>query len=148
MTKASETVVTPFARLALGVSFLSAVADRFGLWGALGAPHVAWGDFAHFITYTATLNWFLPRPMIPALAWLATGAEVTLGIALILGVFTRTTAFLSGFLLLLFALAMAIALGLKGPLDASVFSASAAALLLATAERYPFSIDSIFRRKN
>jgi hypothetical protein len=59
--KASETVVTPFARLALGFSFLSAVADRFGLWGALGAPHVAWGDFAHFITYTATLNWFLPR---------------------------------------------------------------------------------------
>src|SRR5215813_7743077 len=66
--KASETVVTPFARLALGFSFLSAVADRFGLWGALGAPHIAWGDFAHFITYTATLNWFLPRPMIPALA--------------------------------------------------------------------------------
>jgi hypothetical protein len=85
--------------------------------------------------------------MIPALAWLATGAEVTLGIALILGVFTRTTAFLSGFLLLLFALAMAIALGLKGPLNASVFSSSAAAFLLATAERYPFSVDSIFRER-
>ena len=53
--------------------------------------------------------------MIPALAWLATGAEVTLGIALVLGVFTRTTAFLSGFLLLLSALALAIALGVKRP---------------------------------
>ncbi len=147
MTRAGETVVTPFARLALGFSFLSAVADRFGLWGAVGAPHVAWGDFAHFITYTATLTWFLPRPMVPASAWLATGAEVILGIALILGIFTRTAAFLSGLLLLLFALAMTIALGLKSPLDASVFSASAAAFLLATAERYPFSVDSIFRRR-
>ena len=135
-----------FARLALGCSFLSAVADRFGIWGAHGAAHVAWGDFGHFTKYTATLNWFLPRPMIPALAWLATGAEVGLGVALILGVFTRTAAFLSGLLLLLFALTMAAALGLKSPLDASVFSASAAAFLLATAERYPLSADSIAGR--
>ena len=27
-----------FLRLALGTSFLSAVADRFGLWGASGQP--------------------------------------------------------------------------------------------------------------
>jgi len=47
--KASQTVITAFARLALGFSFLSAVADRFGLWGAYGAPHVAWGDFGRFI---------------------------------------------------------------------------------------------------
>jgi hypothetical protein len=25
---------------------LSAVADRFGLWGAFGEPYVAWGTFA------------------------------------------------------------------------------------------------------
>ena len=89
--KASETVVTPFARLALGFSFLSAVADRFGLWGALGAPHVAWETLRISSRTPATLNWFLPRPMIPALAWLATGAEVTLGIALILGIFTAAS---------------------------------------------------------
>jgi hypothetical protein len=29
-----------FLRLALGASFLSAVADRFGLWGSYGKPHV------------------------------------------------------------------------------------------------------------
>lgn len=29
-----------FLRLALGCSLLSAVADRFGLWGAFGEPHV------------------------------------------------------------------------------------------------------------
>ena len=141
-----ENMSTLIARLALGFSFLSAVADRFGLWGAHGAPHVAWGDFAHFITYTGTLNWFLPQSMIPALAWLATCAEAVLGVVLLLGLFTRTAAFLSGLLLLLFALSMAAALGLKSPLDASVFSASAAAFLLSTAKRYPFSADSIVRR--
>jgi hypothetical protein len=30
-----------FLRIALGWSFLSAVADRFGLWGAYGYPNVA-----------------------------------------------------------------------------------------------------------
>ena len=30
-------IVSLFARLALGASFLSAVADRFGLWGPYGA---------------------------------------------------------------------------------------------------------------
>jgi hypothetical protein len=29
-----------FLRFSLGFSFLSAVADRFGLWGAFGEPHV------------------------------------------------------------------------------------------------------------
>ena len=33
-------------RLALGLSFLSAVADRFGWWGAFGQLNVAWGNFA------------------------------------------------------------------------------------------------------
>src|SRR5262249_30584031 len=35
-----------FLRFALAFSFLNAVADRFGLWGAFGEPHVAWGTFA------------------------------------------------------------------------------------------------------
>ena len=30
-----------FLRFALGLSFLSAVADRFGLWGQFGQPNVA-----------------------------------------------------------------------------------------------------------
>jgi hypothetical protein len=38
-----------FLRFALGFSFLSAVADRFGLWGSFGDPHVAWGTFARFV---------------------------------------------------------------------------------------------------
>src|SRR5262249_24233775 len=49
-----------FLRIAPGTSFLSAVADRLGLWGGFRQPNVSWGSFARFIVYTATLNWFLP----------------------------------------------------------------------------------------
>jgi hypothetical protein len=45
-------IVRLFARFALGASFLSAVADRFGLWGPYGAKNVSWGNFAHFVEYT------------------------------------------------------------------------------------------------
>jgi hypothetical protein len=43
--------ITVFLRIALGISFFSAVADRFGLWGAYGQPNVAWGDFSRFVGY-------------------------------------------------------------------------------------------------
>jgi len=132
-----------FLRVALGISFLSAVADRFGLWGSLGQPNVSWGDFSHFDAYTGKLNWFMPSAAIPALAWAVTCLETLLGVALVLGVFTRVAAFLSGWLLLLFALVMTFALGVKAPLNFSVFSASAAAFLLATCEKYSWSLDSL-----
>jgi hypothetical protein len=32
-----------FLRYALGLGFLSAMADRLGLWGAFGQPNVEWG---------------------------------------------------------------------------------------------------------
>ena len=132
-----------FLRLALGFSFLSAVADRFGLWGAFGEPHVAWGTFARFVAYTEKLNWFLPRSVDPALAIVATCAEALFGILLLLGWQTRATALLSGLLLLLFALTMTAALGIKAPLDFSVFSAAGGAFLLAGCAEYPFSIDQL-----
>ena len=134
-----------FLRFALGFSFLSAVADRFGLWGAFGEPHVAWGTFARFVAYTGTLNWFLPRAAVPTLAIVATCTETLLGILLVLGWQTRRTALLSGVLLLLFAVTMTGALGIKAPLDASVFSAAGGAFLLASCAEYPFSIDQLRR---
>jgi uncharacterized membrane protein YphA (DoxX/SURF4 family) len=88
-----------FLRLALGTSFLSAVADRFGLWGVYGQSNVSWGNYARFVDYTAKLNWFLPAAMIPALAIIATAAETLFGLLLILGWKTRITALLSGVLL-------------------------------------------------
>lgn len=137
-----------FLRAALGFSFLSAVADRFGLWGAYGQPHVAWGDFSHFVVYTGKLNWFVPAPAISALAWMATAAETVLGVALLLGVFPRLIAALSGMLLLTFALTMTLALGIKAPLDASVFSASAGAFLLAFAPGMSFPSPAAERDSN
>src|SRR5262245_57753942 len=91
-----------FLRVAVGLSFLSAVADRFGLWGAFGRPNVAWGSFDRFIAYTGELNWFLPEAVIPIIAIVATGAEALLGVCLVSGWQTRTAALLSGVLLILF----------------------------------------------
>ena len=135
-----------YLRLALGISFLSAVADRFGLWGAYGQPNVAWGDYGRFVSYTAKLNWFLPAAMIPALAMIATAAETLFGLLLVLGWKTRITALLSGVLLTAFALMMTMALGVKAPLDLSVFSAAGGALLLGAHAQFPFSVDGLLRR--
>ncbi|MBO0858652.1 MAG: DoxX family membrane protein [Chloracidobacterium sp.] len=132
-----------FLRIALGVTFLSAVADRFGMLGSLGQPNVAWGDFGNFEAYTARLNWFLPSGLIPALAWLVTCLETILGFTLIAGLFTRISALASGTLLLLFALAMTASTGLQSALAHSVYSASAGAFLLAASERYMWSLDSL-----
>ena len=123
-----ERMAVLYARFALGAAFLSAVADRFGLWGKYGG----WGNFANFTQYTAQVNSFMPAFMIPFLAWAATAAELSLGIALIIGIWPRWIAFGAATLLLLFGSAMAISFGIKSPLDYSVFSASAAALLLAS----------------
>jgi uncharacterized membrane protein YphA (DoxX/SURF4 family) len=119
-----------YVRIALGAGFLSSVADRFGLWGRPGKPNVDWGDFAHFTKYVGMVNSFMPARTIPILAWLATIAETTFGISLILGIYKRAMALGSAILLLLFATAMAISFGIKSPVDYSVFSASAAAFLL------------------
>ncbi len=135
-----------FLRLALGISFLSAVADRFGLWGACGQPNVSWGDYAQFVDYTAKLNWFLPAATIPALAVIATAAETLFGLLLVLGWNTRIVALLSGGLLTIFALTMTVALGVKAPLNFSVFSAAAGALLLGARADFPLSVDEALRR--
>jgi putative oxidoreductase len=116
-----------YARVALGAAFLSAVADRFGLWGKYGG----WGNFANFTSYTAQVNSFLPAGIIPWVAWAATAAETLLGILLILGLWPRWVSLASAILLAMFGTAMAISFGVKSPMDYSVFSASGAALLLA-----------------
>lgn len=126
-TLTPERVAILYARFALGAAFLSAVADRFGLWGKYGG----WGNFANFTTYTAQVNSFMPAFIIPFLAWAATVAELSLGIGLILGLWPRWVAFSAAILLFVFGTAMAISFGVKSPLDYSVFSASAGAVLLA-----------------
>ena len=115
-----------FARVALGAAFLSGVADRFGFYPA----SEGYGNFAGFVRYTAKVNSFMPAATIPFLAWAATVAEFALGILLLSGLWPRWTALGSALLLAIFGTAMAISMGIKAPLDYSVFSASAAAVLL------------------
>ena len=117
-------------RLALGITFLVSVADRFGALGPYGARNVSWGEWKHFVQYVATLNWFVPKALIPALALLETIFETALGVALLVGVWQRIVAWCSAGLLLSFALTMSIALGIVAPVSYSVFTAFSAALLL------------------
>lgn len=133
--------VPVFLRVALAAAFLSAVADRFGLWGPPGSAGVAWGAFAPFLEYTATLNPWAPPALVTPLGWTATAAEVVLGVALLAGYRTRGAAVASGVLLLLFGVGMTVGTGLKSALDASVFSASAGAFALALLGPGALSLD-------
>jgi len=117
-------------RVALAAAFLSAVADRLGLWGPAGTEGVEWGDVAHFNAYVAKLNWFLPASIIPWVGWAATLAESLLAVGLLVGWQLRWIGLASAMLLLSFAITMLIALGPKAPLDYSVFTSASAAFLL------------------
>ena len=139
-------IVRLFARFALGASFLSAVADRFGLWGPYGAKNVSWGNFARFVEYTGAVTSLFPSSLTLSFAWAATVAETLFGILLIAGFKVRMASILSGLLLLLFAIGMATGLGIKKPLDYSVFSAAAAAFLLAFQEPDRFTLDQLLNR--
>lgn len=46
-----------FLRLAISVTMLSAVADRFGFWD----ENSAWGNWGSFTKYTGQLTFFLPE---------------------------------------------------------------------------------------
>src|SRR6185369_11948521 len=134
-------------RIGLGVGFLSAVADRFGVWGAFGQPNVEWGDFSRFLEYTHTLNWYLPAVMIPPLGVVATSAEILFGVLLLVGWHTRAAALLSGLLLLTFGVAMTVALGIKAPLNFAVLTGVGGAFFLANCEGFPFSVDELLSRR-
>ena len=128
-------------RLALAASFLSAVADRFGIWESLENRACRGATLRTFVVYTERLTSIVPQALGPSMAWIATVAEIVLALALLVGWQTRAAAFLSGSLLLLFGLAMAFALGIKAPLDFSVFSAATGAFLLSGLDRYKLSLD-------
>ncbi|MEV0684672.1 MauE/DoxX family redox-associated membrane protein [Nocardia sp. NPDC050378] len=122
---------TLFTRVALGAGFLSAVADRFGMWGEPGTGNVAWGDFTAFTSYVEDLAPYLPDALVDITAWASTGVEIVLGIALLLGVLLHWTAIASLVTLVAFGGSMFFFSGFQTPLNASVFSAAAAAALLA-----------------
>jgi uncharacterized membrane protein YphA (DoxX/SURF4 family) len=131
-----------FLRLALSVTMLSAVADRFGFWG----KNSAWGNWENFEKYTKHLTFFLPESLGTFSAYTATFFEILFPLMLILGFKTKIAAYGTGFLLLTFALSMTIALGIKASLDYSVWIGSAAAFLLASQQNYNYSIDTLTKK--
>jgi putative oxidoreductase len=143
LLQSSRDLLTIPMRLALALAFLSAVADRCGLLGPPGTPGVTWGNFANFLSYSAAINSFAPSMLQLALAITATILEGSLGVLLLVGLFTRSAAVAASLLLLSFAAAMTISLGIKPVLDYSVLSASFGALFLAAEDRYPLSVDAL-----
>jgi len=134
-----------FLRAALAAAFLSAVADRFGLWPANIS---SWGNWSTFLDYTQLINPWTPESLIPPLGFLATAAELIFGVCLLIGFKTKLFARLSGYLLLAFGLAMVFSVGIKKAFDYSVFTASAAAFALSILKDKFLEVDSLFSKED
>ncbi|MDX9908447.1 MAG: hypothetical protein RBS23_03220 [Mariniphaga sp.] len=132
-------IIKLFLRLAISFAFLSAVADRFGLWSKEVS---VWGNWDNFLNYTQLINPWIPGSLIPVAGIIATAAEIIFALFLIIGFKTEMFARLSGFLLLIFALSMTFSTGIKGVFDFSVFSASAAAFALSLMKEKYLELDS------
>jgi uncharacterized membrane protein YphA (DoxX/SURF4 family) len=133
--------IAAILRLPIAWTFLQAVADRLGFLGMPGTPGVSWGDFRHFVVYVGQVNAFMPPATIPALALLATIAETTFGLAMLLGVRVRTAAAGSAALLFIFGTAMVIS-GLS-QFEYGVYLMAAGALSLASVDASALSVDSV-----
>jgi uncharacterized membrane protein YphA (DoxX/SURF4 family) len=127
ITRKTEHFLQIYLRVAIAATMLSAVADRFGLWGT----DSSWGNWQNFEKYTAEVTAFLPGILSQFASYAATAFEILLSVILILGFKTKLAAIGTGLLLLMFALSMSISLGIKAPFDYSVWVGSAAAFLLA-----------------
>lgn len=134
-------------RVSLACSYLWEVADRLGILGAHGQPHVGWGDWSHFVDYARQTMAFLSPSWVPFFAALATIGEAGFGLMLLAGLFTRVAAAGSFLLALTFGISMAISFGIESPLGYSVFTVCSASLLLATLPEYKWSMDSIINKK-
>ena len=140
LTKGRVPWVATSVRLIIGIAFLENVIDRLGFIGPPGAPGVSWGDFAHFVAYTAQVNAFAPAELIPALAVLATIAEGTFALTMLLGIRVRLAAI--GSALLLFVFASAMVMSELSEMQYGVYLMSATAWALATVNASALSVDA------
>src|SRR5690606_770397 len=130
-------VASLLLRLGLGVTLLSAVADRFGLWSG---EFLSWENWSSFLDYAAAVNSFAPESLIPFLAISATTLEIIFGLLLIMGYKTRWAALGTAVLTFVFGLSMWYSFGVKSPLSYSVFVDCTAAFLLASIPDYKWSL--------
>lgn len=136
----NSTLIKLFLRLSISLGFLSAVADRFGIWSKEVS---VWGNWNNFLEYTKLINPWFPDFMISSIGVIATLAEIVFAVCLLIGFKTELVAKLSGFLLLIFALSMTFSVGIKGAFDYSVFIASAGAFALSSLKEKYFELDEI-----
>jgi thiosulfate dehydrogenase [quinone] large subunit len=142
----SNKIIKLFLRFAISLGFLSAVADRFGIWNK---DVSAWGNWENFLNYTQLINPWIPSSFISTIGIIATAAEILFAIFLIIGFKTELFAKLSGFLLLIFAVSMTFSTGIKGAFDFSVFTASAGAFALSLLKEKYLELDIlIFKSKD
>lgn len=134
-----------FLRFSIAIGFLSAVADRLGIWDK---EISAWGNWSNFLEYTHLINPWLPSSLISTVGFTATALEVIFALCLIIGFKTEFIAKLSGILILIFALSMTLSIGVKGAFDYSVFSASAAAFALGLMKEKYMELDSLISKPN
>jgi len=133
-------IIKLFLRLVIASGFLSAVADRFGIWNKEVS---VWGNWNSFLEYTELINPWFPTSTIAAIGIIATTAEVIFALCLIVGFKTELFAKLSGFILLLFTLAMTFSTGIKGAFDFSVYTASAGAFALSLIKEKHWELDNL-----
>lgn len=139
--RTSTSIPQLFLRLALGLGFILPVADRLGWIGAPGTPNIAWGNWENFISYTHILLPFISRAAANVMGLIATLSEITFGLLFIIGYQTKIAAIGSFLLTLSFAFFMTLSVGYKAPFNYSVYTCSAASLLLYTIPFYKWSID-------
>ena len=133
-------IIKLFLRIAIALGFLSAVADRFGFW----AKEVsAWGNWESFLEYTQLINPWMPSSLIPFVGTTVTIAEVVCALCLLIGFKIELFAKISGFILLIFALAMMTSTGIKGVFDYSVLTAAAGAFALSQLKKGYFEISNL-----
>lgn len=133
-------------RLGIGLDFTATTLDRYGVFGRYGTRGVNWGDFAHFIAYTHTVNAFLPASFAPFLAYTANACEIVLAITLILGICTRFACAGAALLLLAYGCTMTVSLGFASQLPYAVFLLCAGACYLSTVDASFLSLDRLFSR--
>ncbi|UAL46026.1 hypothetical protein K7887_13900 [Sutcliffiella horikoshii] len=127
-----------FIRIFLGLMYLWVVADRLGILGPVGNLGVVWGNFDHFLEYTATLNPWFPRIVSDILGYFVTFLEVVLGVLLVSGIRLKEAALASLAQLLVFLLSMTFSIGFKEAFDYIVFTvvvAAASALVYKDAKK-------------
>ncbi|MNU14635.1 hypothetical protein D3C71_27520 [compost metagenome] len=134
-------------RYALGITFLTPVADRLGILGQPGVGNIEWGNWSNFIDYTSTLMPIFERPVVNVLGAIATIGEFLIALGLIFGFKTKHAALGVTMITTTFIVFMALSVGIQKPINYGVFTAATAGLLLSCISEYNWSIDNLLKKK-